>query len=106
MKVFGKLSLITTPETLLGPMLVTTIVYVFFAPATVAVFPSLTVTLSSAFKVMGSESVALLSLKLESVTPDGAATVALFDKVPLAAELTLPVALYVTTLPAGIVSMW
>src|SRR6266536_3053671 len=92
-KILGKLSLMTAPETLLGPPLVTTIVYVFFAPATVAVLPSFTVTLRSALKVMVSESVAVLLAVFGSGTSDEAVTVALLDRVPVAAELTFPVAL-------------
>src|SRR6266550_9020083 len=91
MKILGKLSLMTAPETLLGPPLVTTIVYVFFVPATVAVLASFTVTRRSALNLMVSESVAVLFAVFGSGTPDEAVIVALLNRVPLAAELTFPV---------------
>ena len=93
MKVFGKLSLIAAPETLLGPLLLTITVYVFFAPAAVTVFPSFTVTLRSALNVIVSESVAVLLAVFGSGTPDGAATVAVLDRVPAVVEMSFPVAL-------------
>jgi hypothetical protein len=42
---------------------------------------------------------------LVSVNPPGAVTVAVFDSDSVAAELIVPVAVYVTELPGGIVSV-
>ena len=83
----------TAPVTLLGPAFVATIVYVFFVPATADVLPSLTVTFKSALKVMVSVSVALLLARLGSLIPLGLVTLALSETVPVAAALSLPVAL-------------
>ena len=68
-----------------------------------ALFPSVTVILRSALKTTVSESVALLLAEFGSLTPKGAVTLAVLERVPVAVEATFPVALYVTKLPAGIV---
>jgi len=51
------------------------------------------VTFRSAFRVILSESVAVLLLRLGSVIPLGTVTLAVSDKVPVAEGLSLPVAL-------------
>ena len=62
-------------------------------PAIAVVFPSVTVTFRSALNVIVSESVALLFALFGSLMPAGTATDAVFSKLPVAAELSLPFAL-------------
>src|SRR6266540_3540802 len=89
----GKLSVTTAPVTLLGPLLITVIVYVLLWPGTYLDRPSVMVTLRSAWKVIVSVSVALLLVRLGSVTSIGAVTVAVLESVPVADWLIVPVAL-------------
>src|SRR5437899_302784 len=88
----GNVSATLAPVMLPGPALVTTIVYVIGAPGTAVVWPSLLVICKSAEEdedVSVSVSVALLLAGLVSVTPAGAETVAVFDRVPVAVELSV-----------------
>ena len=89
-KTLGKMSLTAAPVTLLGPKLMTTIVYVFPKPGVYAVLLSFTVTVRSAWNVIVAVSVALLLAGLGSVTPFGAVTVAVSDTVPVADEGRVP----------------
>lgn len=59
-------------------------------PATAAAFPSVIVTFRSALNAIVSESVALLFAVFGSFTPCGAVTVTVFERVPLAVELSFP----------------
>src|SRR6266568_119729 len=72
-----------------GLLLVATIVYTVLAPALTLVTPSVLVMARSACGVNVSVSVAVLFARLESVTPTGAVTVAVFATLPVALELTL-----------------
>ena len=78
------------PTTLLGPLLVTVIVYVVAVPGDTLATLSVFVIARSAMNANVSVSVALLFAGVGSVTPAGAVTVAVFTSVPVAAALTLP----------------
>src|SRR5205823_13386191 len=69
------------------------------------VFPSVNVTFRSALKVIFSVSVAVLFAVFGSLIPAGAVTCAVFDSVPVAAELSLPLALQMILLAEGIVTI-
>ena len=91
--VLGKVSLTTAPVAVLGPGLLTVIVYVSLVPALAALFSSVIVTLTSACATSVSVSVAVLFAAFGSVTPAGTETVAVSDIQPLADGLIVPVAL-------------
>src|SRR5512146_2197199 len=88
----GMRSVTLAPVMLLGPLLVTTMVYVVDPPGVAVATPSVLVIDRSAITaagVMVSVSVALLLPGLVSVTPAGADTVAVFERLPLAPALML-----------------
>src|SRR5215831_10890054 len=72
------------PVTLLGPLLVTTMVYVVEPPGVAVVTPSVLVIDRSATSVMVSVSVALLLPGVGSLTPAGAAMLAVLAIEPVA----------------------
>jgi hypothetical protein len=80
----GNVSATVEPGALLGPAFEAVIVYVTEPPAVAVVTPSVFVMPRLALGVNVSLSVALLLPGVGSVTPPGAATVAVFDKVPVA----------------------
>jgi len=88
--VAGSVSVTVAPVTLFGPALVTTTVYVTIEPGATLVWPSVLVICRSAFGARVSESVAVLLAAFGSVVPAGAATLAVFESVPVAAELIVP----------------
>src|SRR5690349_11949209 len=69
--VAGKLSTTLAPTTLLGPELLTTIVYVTGVPGIAVVFPSVLVMTRSAWGVRLSPSVEVLLPGVGSVVPGG-----------------------------------
>ena len=80
----GKASTTLPPTMSVGPLFVTTIVYVSLVPGTTVVLPSVLVTAMSARLVIVSVSVAELLFGFESVVPSGATTVTVFEIVPVA----------------------
>jgi hypothetical protein len=80
----GNVSETVEPGALLRPALEAVIVYVTEPPGTAVVTPSVFVIARSACGVRVSVSVAELFPRLGSVTPE--LTVAVFDRVPVAAE--------------------
>src|SRR5437763_1003654 len=85
----GRISLTTTPVTLLGPLLLTTMEYVVDVPAVTLATPSLLVIARSATEPTVSVSVALLLARLGSVTPAGAPMVAALTMDPVALPATV-----------------
>src|SRR5262249_55068886 len=79
----GNVSAAVAPGALLGPGLEAVIVYVTDPPGVAVVTPSVFVMLRSAWGDNVSVSVALLFPGVGSVTPPGAAIVAVFDSVPV-----------------------
>src|SRR5438876_405383 len=76
----GSVSATGASVTALGPALLTTIVYVVLVPGTYVVAPSVLVIARSACGAAVSVSVALLLPGVGSVTPAGAATVAVLTR--------------------------
>src|SRR5437773_177024 len=70
-------------------------------PGTAVAWPSVFVIERSAPGIKVSVSVAELLVGFGSVTPSGAATVAVLTRVPVADVLTVPVRVYVTVPPTG-----
>jgi hypothetical protein len=87
----GAASVKVTLTALLGPLLVSVIVYVRFDPAITGSGESVLVMARSASGVSVSVSVAVLLPGAESVNPPGAVTLAVFDNVPVAAGWIVPV---------------
>src|SRR5262245_37388709 len=83
----GNVSATVEPGASPGPALLAVIVYVTLPPGTAVVTPSVFVIARSACGVSVSVSVAELLAGVGSVTPAGAATVAVFDRVPVVAAL-------------------
>src|SRR6266496_379673 len=81
----GAISVTVAPDTSLGPLLVTVIVYVVLPPGVTLATPSVLVIARSAIGVTVSVSVALLLPGFGSVVPAGAVTVAELDTLPLLA---------------------
>lgn len=96
----GSVSVTVAPVTGDGPVFVATIVYVTDVPATSVVAPSVFVIDRSAVGTKVSVSVAALLPGVGSVTPPGAATVAVFDRDPVAVDITDAVNVYVAV-PLG-----
>ena len=86
----GKVSATVAPVALLGPAFEAVMVYVTAPPAVTVVTPSVFVTERSAEAAIVSLSVAELLPGVGSVTPAGAVTVAVFERVPEAAADTVP----------------
>src|SRR5262249_32270181 len=84
----GNRSVTCWSTAVLGPLFVTTIVYVVLVPGTAVRTPSVLVMDRSAWGVRPSVSVALLSVGSGSVTPAGAVTVAVLTREPVAEGLT------------------
>src|SRR4051794_41318600 len=84
----GNVSATVAPGAFDGPALEAVMVYVVFPPQITAVTPSVLVTERLADGARVSESVALLLPGVGSVTPAGAATVAVLVRVPVAGALT------------------
>src|SRR5690349_11599739 len=97
----GNVSATVAPVALLGPALLAVIVYVVEPPAVAVVTPSVFVIERSALAPSVSVSVAELLAGSGSVTPPGAATVAVLLSEPLAAPEIVQDAVYVTLPPAG-----
>src|SRR5436305_343600 len=89
-KIAGKLSATLAPTASDGPPLPTTIVYVSDDPGTCNVLPSVFVTARLELSVIVSVSVAELFVSGLSLTPAGAATVAVFTSDPVADDFTVP----------------
>src|SRR5213075_1185483 len=85
----GKVSATVAPTAFDGPTLLAVMVYVTEPPAVAVVTPSVLVIDRSADLVIVSLSVAELLPGVGSVTPAGAVTVAVLDRVPVAAALML-----------------
>src|SRR5207249_845626 len=100
----GKLSTTVAPVTLPGPALLTVIVYVTGDPAPVVALPSVFVIDRSAAGMIVSLSVALLFAVLGSAFPED--TVAVFERVPEALMLSVPVATKVTVPPTRRLTGW
>jgi len=83
-KIAGKVSVTVAPLALLGPALLAVIVYVTDPPGVALVTPSVTVIARSALALSVSVSVAELLPGVGSVTPAGAAIVAVLLKAPVA----------------------
>src|SRR5207302_887687 len=88
-----------------GPLLLTTIVYVVELPGVSVATPSVLVIESSDTGVTVSLSVALLLPGVGSVTPAGAATLAVFAIVPVAPPATVAFTVKVILPPDGSVGM-
>ena len=97
----GNVSAAVAPLALLGPALDAVIVYVTEPPGVAVVTPSVFVIARSADAAKVSLSVAELLPGVGSVTPPGAATVAVLLSVPVAAALIVQLAVYVVLPPAG-----
>src|SRR5271167_2109970 len=97
----GRTSVTVAPVTLLGPLLLTTMVYVVVPPGITEVTPSVLLIARSACGVNVSVSVALLLLRFGSVTPAGAAILAVLVIVPVALPATVALTVKVTLPPAG-----
>src|SRR6185295_1613760 len=97
----GNVSVTDEPGALLGPALDAVIVYVTEPPGVAVVTPSVLVTARSAVAPSVSVSVAELLPGVGSVTPAGAATVAVLESVPVADGEIVQLAVYVTLPPAG-----
>jgi hypothetical protein len=97
----GSVSTTVAPFALLGPALETVIVYITAPPCVAVVTPSLLVMLRSAVAPSVSVSVALLLPGVGSVTPAGAATVAVLESVPVAAGEMVAETVKVTDPPTG-----
>src|SRR5262245_37603682 len=97
----GNVSATVAPVALLGPALLAVIVYVVLPPAVTVVTPSTLVMERSALPPSVSLSVAELLPGVGSVTPAGAATVAVLLSVPDAAAEIEQLAVYVTLPPTG-----
>src|SRR5262245_52530313 len=82
LKSAGKASATVAPDASDGPAFDAVIVYVTLPPATAEVTPSVFVTAKSACGSSVSVSVVELLPGAGSVTPPGALTVAVFDKLP------------------------
>ena len=87
--VAGKVSATVAPVTADGPTFRAVIVYVTLLPGTTVVTPSVFVIERSAVGLRVSVSVAVLFPGVGSVTPPGAATVAVFASVPVAVAETV-----------------
>ena len=85
------MSTTVAPVTVLGPLLVTTIVYVRLCPGTAVVTPSVFEIDRSAVGVKVSVSVAELLPGVGSVYPDGTETLAVLAIEPVAEAETVPV---------------
>ena len=83
-KLAGNVSATVAPVALLGPALLAVIVYVTEPPGVAVATPSVTVIDRSALALSVSVSVAVLFPGVGSVTPPGAATVAVLLSVPVA----------------------
>jgi hypothetical protein len=97
----GNVSATVAPFAILGPLFVATIVYVIDVPGTTVVTPSVLLIAKSATKFVPSTSVALLLFGFVSVTPLGAAIVAVFVIAPLADPLTVAFTVYVAVPPTS-----
>jgi hypothetical protein len=97
----GKLSVTVAGDAAEGPALLATIVYVSVPPSTTVATPSVLVIARSALAASVSVSVAALLPGDVSVTPAGAATVAVLASVPVAAASIVHAAVYVTLPPVG-----
>src|SRR4029079_1869468 len=102
----GKVSATVAPVALLGPALAAVIVEGVEAPAVTVVTPSVLVIDRSALTPIVSLSVAELLPGVGSVAPAGAAGVAVFDSVPVAAALIVQLAVKVTLPPDGRFTVW
>lgn len=91
-KLAGKASVTETPVAVLGPRLAAVTVYVTVPPGVAEVTPSVFVIERSAELAIVSVSVAELLPGVGSVTPAGAATVAVLESDPVAAPLIVHVA--------------
>src|SRR4051812_37595234 len=97
-RVAGKVSPTTAPVAGLGPLLLTTRVYEMVVPGT-AVGPLVRLTLRLPCAVRGVVTVVVLLAGVVSVSPAGAATVAVLLSVPVASAGIWAVTVYVTELP-------
>src|SRR6266540_4880137 len=97
--VAGSGSETTAPVTSLGPLLVTTIVYVNGWPGTYGFGLLVLVIDRSAVMLAGFWLVAVLLARLGSVVPDGAVTVALLTNCPVVPLGTVPLRLKVAVPP-------
>src|SRR5262245_49092026 len=97
----GKSSVTLTPVALLGPALLTVMVYVTCWPGTTSVTPLVLVIARSATGVRVLVSVAVLLPGVGSVTPGGGPTVAVLARVPVADGPIWTVKVNVTVAPAG-----
>src|SRR5439155_7864106 len=95
----GRMSLTTAPMTPLGPLLLTTMVYVVEVPDVTLATPSLLVIARSAIELSVSVSVALLLAGFGSVTPTGAAMVAVLAMEPVALPATVALTVNVAVPP-------
>src|SRR5439155_17788805 len=95
----GRMSLTVAPVTLLGPLLLTTIVYVVEVPGVTVTTPSVLVIERSATRLTVSLSVALLLPGVRSVTPTGAAMVAVLAMEPVALPATVALTVNVAVPP-------
>src|SRR5437660_5009030 len=86
----GSGSLTATLVAVLGPLLLTTMVYVVLVPGTTAALPSSFVIETSTCGVSVSVSVAVLLAAVVSVTPAGGASVTLLAIEPVAAGSIVP----------------
>ena len=84
----GNVSATVAPAAFDGPAFDAVTVYVTLPPAVADDTPSVFVTAKSACELKVSVSVAELFPGVGSVTPGGAATVAVFDRIPTADEET------------------
>jgi hypothetical protein len=87
----GKVSATVAAVTFDGPAFVAVIVYVTLLPGTTVATPSVFVIERSAVGLSVSVSVAELLPGVGSVTPPGAVTVAVFERVPVAVAETVAV---------------
>src|SRR2546423_562298 len=94
----GSGSLTATLVAVLGPVLVTTMVYVVVWPATTVLTPSVLVTPTFTWGVSVSVSVAV---SLELKTSPAAMTVTVLDSVPVALGLIAAITVYVTLAPVA-----
>src|SRR5262245_33637559 len=87
----GNVSTTVAPVALLGPALLATIVYVTLPPGTAVVTPSVFRSAERRVGARVSVSVAELFPGTGSVAPAGTATVAVFDRLPVADALIVAV---------------
>ena len=87
--VAGRVSVTAVVKAADGPAFEATIVYVTVEPGTAVALPSVLVTATSARRLIVVVSVAELLAGVGSVEPPGRATDAVFDRVPVADEMTV-----------------